>query len=344
MEIRIHSGNAPPDAEEWNQFLADHPHGTVFQSPAMYDFLRTVPGYSPVLIFATDERERLTGILLGIRIKGPGGLPRSLSTRVVVYGGPLILNGLEEYQPVLDGLLQAFVSENGRSSSLIQFRNFHDTREQVSVFRKNGFLFREHLNLVLGTTNPAFIEEGMSRSRIRQVRKSMESGVTVEPATSTDEVRELFRILQQLYRSRIKKPLPPFEFFESFFRFSGRGQLGVILVAKYANRVIGGMICPVTGKKCMYEWYVCGMDREFRELYPSVMVTWSAIRYAADHGITQFDFMGMGQPQKEYGVRDFKSRFGGTMVNNGRYLRPGNRLVARFAETGYRILAPFGLK
>ena len=42
--------------------------------------------------------------------------------------------------------------------------------------------------------------------------------------------------------------------------------------------------------------------------------------YANNNGIEHFDFMGAGAPDKDYGVRDFKAKFGGELVEHGRFV------------------------
>ncbi|NCA85222.1 MAG: peptidoglycan bridge formation glycyltransferase FemA/FemB family protein, partial [Clostridia bacterium] len=76
-----------------------------------------------------------------------------------------------------------------------------------------------------------------------------------------------------------------------------------------------------------------------RHIYPSVLATWAAIDYAIKTGYRQFDFMGVGKPNVPYGVRDFKMRFGGTVVNYGRYIRINNKFIYMLAEFGYNILS-----
>jgi len=49
--------------------------------------------------------------------------------------------------------------------------------------------------------------------------------------------------------------------------------------------------------------------------------------------------MGVGKPNVPYGVRDFKMRFGGTVVNYGRYIRISNKFIYMLAEFGYNILS-----
>ena len=114
-----------------------------------------------------------------------------------------------------------------------------------------------------------------------------------------------------------------------------------ILLVTHENKVIGGIACPVTPEKAMYEWYVCGLDRQYKGkgIYPSVLVTWAAISRAAKNQIPCFDFMGMGNPEEPYGVRDFKARFGGSWVNHGRYARVNQKMMYSLAEVGYNAWA-----
>jgi len=39
-------------------------------------------------------------------------------------------------------------------------------------------------------------------------------------------------------------------------------------------------VCPILQRKVIYEWYVCGLDREIKDVYPSILATWAAIDYA----------------------------------------------------------------
>ncbi len=160
----------------------------------------------------------------------------------------------------------------------------------------------------------------------------------IHPA-NLSQVRDFYDILYRLYRYKVKKPLPSWEFFEQFYHFSKEGKLGVILLVEYRGKIIGGILSPISPLKTIYEWYVCGLDQEYKQVHPSVLATWAALEYAVDHGVPSFDFMGLGIPGREYGVREFKSRFGGEMVNYGRFARINNRFFYFVAETGYNLLS-----
>ena len=92
----------------------------------------------------------------------------------------------------------------------------------------------------------------------------------------------------------------------------------------YKGKIIGGIICPILEGRCIYEFFVCGLDDEYKNQYPSVMATWAAMEYASKYNIPVFDFMGAGIKDTDYGVREFKARFGGELVEYGRYIKINN--------------------
>jgi lipid II:glycine glycyltransferase (peptidoglycan interpeptide bridge formation enzyme) len=247
-----------------------------------------------------------------------------------------------DHQSIADLLLKALVKVVEKRSVFIQFRNFTDQSENLGVFIKNGFIKLERLNLLVDTSSEKVVKDYMSESRRRQVRKGLKHGARSREAKSIEEVRVFYDILHDLYKNKVKKPLPEWSFFENFYRLSqdAKGP-GVILLVEYRGKIIGGILCPVTEGKVIYEWYVCGLDHEYPEAYPSVIATWSAIDYAIKNNIPQFDFMGVGIPSRPYGVRDFKKRFGGEMVNYGRFSRINNKTLYHIAELGYNVLAVF---
>jgi hypothetical protein len=209
----------------------------------------------------------------------------------------------------------------------------------MDVFRAAGFQYRERLNLIVDTASRETVLQNISESRWRQVRKSLRLGAcSIEPE-SLDQVREFYDILHDLYKFKVKKPLPAWDFFKEFYLLSREGKVGIIRLVKFEDKIIGGILAPVTPGKTIYEWYVCGLDHEYKDVHPSVLATWAAIDHAVRNNIPNFDFMGVGIPEREYGVREFKSRFGGEMVNYGRFARVNNKLLYVTAEAGYNLLA-----
>lgn len=149
-----------------------------------------------------------------------------------------------------------------------------------------------------------------------------------------EDIAAWYEILAELYRTRVKTPLFPLSFFIEFYRQG----LGKYLLVKYEGKVIGGIMCPILEGRCIYEWFVCGMDTEYRNQNPSVMATYAAMEYGNAHGLTRFDFMGAGKPNEPYGVREFKARFGGEEVEHGRFLCVTKPVLYKIGTLGVKLL------
>ena len=125
------------------------------------------------------------------------------------------------------------------------------------------------------------------------------------------------------------------KFFEKFIN----GNVGKILLVKKDNKVIGGIAAPIHNNKSIYELYICGLDQEYKDCSPSVMATYAAIQYACKNNLKRFDFMGAGKPDDDYGVRSFKEKFGGDLVENGRFIRINNPFLYNLGSMAIRLLS-----
>ncbi|MBM3435610.1 MAG: peptidoglycan bridge formation glycyltransferase FemA/FemB family protein [Bacteroidetes bacterium] len=340
MQSEIISDYREIDFKKWNNFVNCHPDGTVFQSAEMYNLFKNTKKFNPVPI-ALMENGNISGLLLGVIIREYSNFIGYFSSRTVVYGGPLIDPQASQTDHILDKLLKELIKKVKGKSVFIQFRNFTDVNDCKAIFLNNGFKYLERLNYLVDTSAEAIVRERISSSKLRQIKKGLHSGAVIAGPENVNEVRDFYEILYYLYKFKVKKPLPEWSFFENFYEQSKDGKLGIIRLVKYNGKVIGGILSPVFNNKSIYEWYVCGLDEEFRNVYPSVLATWAAIDYALKHNIKTFDFMGVGVPDRDYGVREFKARFGGELVNFGRFGKINNKFVYIITEIGYNILSIF---
>ena len=325
---------------KWDAFVQAHPKGSVLQSWNMYSIFKDTKCFEPLVVFCTEEND-LVGLVSGVIIKEGKGIKGMFSSRLVVYGGPLITPLHPEKSKICDLLLGQLVSVTSNKAIFSQFRAAFDMREFSECFLKYDFKWYPRLNLLIDTSNPEGVFRNLSGSRKRQIKKSIQNGAEIIEAQSAGQVHEFYLILRDLYRLKVKKPLPDFSFFNAFFYNAVKQNLGKILLVQYEGKIIGGILCPFMSGKSMFEWYVCGLDRDYNEkgIYPSVLATWAAIDYATRNNISLFDFMGLGKPDVDYGVRDFKLRFGGSVVNHGRMIRINMPLTYWISELGFNLLS-----
>ena len=338
MPIKITTDINKIPIPEWDRFVESHPDGTVFQSESMYRLFNDTKKFEPVIVAAFND-ERLVGILLGTIIKEYSSGIGFFTSRTVVYGGPLIDDNSDNAGKILDLLLKELINQVKNRSIFIQFRNFFEWNDRKEIFYKNDFKYLERLNYLVDTTSEKDVIKRMSSSKMRQVKKGLKNGAEIIDPENMEQVKEFYKLLYYLYKYKVKKPLPEWSFFKSFYEQSKDGRLGIIKLIKYKDEIIGGILSPVLKDKVIYEWYICGMDREYKNLYPSVLATWAAIDYGVKNNLKIFDFMGVGVPDRDYGVREFKSKFGGEMVNYGRFGRINNKFLYAITEVGFNVLA-----
>jgi lipid II:glycine glycyltransferase (peptidoglycan interpeptide bridge formation enzyme) len=270
------------------------------------------------------SHQTLRAVCVGYVTKEKNPIKQYFTRRAIINGGPVIADDAtcEEVKFLMEAVRQRLQILDFRFKILnspiyIETRNFNDYSMWREAFERAGFGYKKHLNFHIDCTDKEAMWERLSEVRRRQVKKAISNGVEIKSeGISEAEIREWYQILKDLYAKKVKTPLFPLEFFLSFYR----KDIGKYLLVKYRGKVIGGMICPIMDGRTIYEWYICGLDNEYREQYPSVMATWAAMEYANEHGLARFDVMGAGVPGVPYGVRDFKAEFGGELVEQGRFL------------------------
>jgi lipid II:glycine glycyltransferase (peptidoglycan interpeptide bridge formation enzyme) len=331
MQIQVVTEVIDGLEKNWDDFVLNHPDGNFFQSPAYYNFYKSLPSYEPILLISKDDSDNITGSLIAVIQKEKGYLKGKLSSRCIVYGGPIVKDNSGE---VADKLLKELTRRVACKSIYIEFRNLVDLSKSKEVFVKYRFEYKEHFNFVVGIGSAEENFKKLNENRKRQIKKSLKSGVEILSAKEMSEVKEFYTILKTLYKEKVKKPLPAFSFFEHFF---SDPNLGKYFLVKYEGKIIGGIMCPIF-KETIYEWYVCGLDNEYKDQSPSVLATWAVIEYAGKNGLKYFDFLGAGSADSDYGVREFKSKFGGELVQYGRFLRINNKLLYNIGKLGLKVL------
>lgn len=310
-------------------FIDGHPASNFFQGLIHFEFSQDIPESKPILIFA-NEGDRVTGSLQGTIQSNGNGLKSWLSRRIIVWGGPLVEEGSSS---VLNALLDELHRFAAGKALFIEFRNAFDASRWHDVFANAGYEYRPHLNYLVKTDTQELVKQRMSKSRWRQIQSSLKNGAEIVEPENENDVMAFYQILLKLYEEKVKKPLYAPDFFLKFWK----SKSGKIFLVKKNGEVLGGIVCPIHRNRIIYEWYVCGEDGKEKGISPSVLATWAPIEYALQNGLDHFDFMGAGQPDQAYSVRDFKERFGGDQVCYGRYHLIVNKALYQVGKLGLRV-------
>jgi lipid II:glycine glycyltransferase (peptidoglycan interpeptide bridge formation enzyme) len=323
--------NEKVDEFKWRKLLEGNQYATPFQSPEFYTLFNQISNQSAE-VYAIELEDQYVALCV-ISLQKEKGIISFFSHRLIIYGGPLLVAdsiGLV----ALDTLLKNINKDIKRSIIYAEIRNLHDYQDYKVCFIANGWQYESHLNFQLDCSSKEIVWRNLSNNRVRQIKKALKVGVEIKEAENVDQVLDYYSILNDLYKKKIKKPLPPAIFFQKMFKCD----IIKFLLVWYQGKIIGGIVCPFLYNKTIYEFYICGLDQEYKEASPSVMATFAAMEYGYNNGLRRFDFMGAGKPNEGYGVRDFKEKFGGKLVEHGRFLKICNPILYKVGKMGIFIL------
>ena len=303
--------------EKWDLFMKEHPLPHFFQSSAYFKLWIGEQGSSPFLLYAI-EGQKIIGVLCGVCHFSGKYAKKEFSERIVIIGGPIIDPA---YDHLLIGkkLIDAYLDNFPFKPIFSEFRmsGFAEIFSQQAI--KNQPWFNIYIETQKEKTS---VFNKLSESKRRQINNSIKNGAKIEKATTEKEVRAFYEILFNFYKHKVKKPLPSVQLFLNFFNTSKIDDIGEILLVKHKDKIVAGIVCPSISTGYVHEWYICGLDKEYKAegIYPSVMATWAGINYAIERGTKYFDFMGAGKMDESYGVRNFKEKFGGETIITSRYI------------------------
>lgn len=278
---------------------------TWFQSEEAYECYRACSAWLIPFLVQVHRGKRLVGSVLGYVTKERCSMKQFFTARAIIYGGPLLAKDISDTE--LTQLLQGV--QDGcqkRKAIYIEVRNFGDYSLWRDRFEKAGWTYCPHYDIHIDCNDKQAMLARIHESKLRAIRKAQAEGQQVVEATTEEQVRVWYKQLKHLYKTKVHRPLWPVEFFLTVWK-AGYAKL-LIQVTGDRLQVTGGMFC-VKDEKTLYEWYICGQT----------IMTYGALEWAADHGLSRFDLMGAGEPGVPYGVRDFKMQFGGELKELGRY-------------------------
>lgn len=320
------------DRVEWSALVASSSSGTWFQSCAAYEFYVSMPELFKPFAVGLENEGKLRAVCVGYVTVEKSAVKQMMTRRAIIVGGPVIADNATGEE--VEALMKAVRKELKNEAIYVECRNFNDYSRWKEAFAKAGFEYVPHLNFHVDTSSMEVVEANLGKSRKRDIRTSLRDGATIIEMPTLEQVREYYAILEHLYKTRVKTPLFPFSFFEKLWQHKD----GRFILVALNNEIIGGTVCVEQEDKCLYEWFACGRDGEWKTIFPSTLATYSGIRYAAEHNCPRFDMMGAGKPDEAYGVRDFKAKFGGAEVEHGRFLCITKPLLYRIGVFGVMLL------
>lgn len=332
-EIKVHTSVNDINKDSWASLVQISPVASWFQTPEAYRFFDSL-SFLEAFCIAVESDSVLKGVVVGYIQKDGGKFKQFFSRRAIINGGPLLADDISDEE--LIALLTTVKEKLTRKAIFVETRNFSDYSEWRPIFESNGYVFQPHYDVVVETASVEAVNKKLDRNRKRNIKKAIDNGLIIESEPNDSDIEAFYAQLQKLYSTKVKVPLYPIEFFKELAKQTSSR---FFLAKNNEGLIIGGLVCVLLTSKSMYAWFACGEDALYKNLFPSVMVNYAGICYSAENNISKFDFMGAGKPDDGgYGVRDFKLKFGGDLVEYGRYQYVCNKFLFVIGTLGVKIL------
>jgi len=322
----------------WRDFVDRHPAGNIFHTPEMFRVFAQAKGHRPTL-WAAVEDGRVLALMLPVQITLKGGPLRRLTTRAVVYGSVLCAPGTEGYK-ALDLLLRTYPREVDGFPLFTELRNLSDLEAVQPILQERGFVYEDHLNYLLDLNRPPEeILQGIGSRTRKHIRRRLKRGeVTVHEVKERQQVAVCYALLRETYRLA-QVPLAHRSLFEAAFDVLHRKGMIRFTLARVGDTPVA-ISAELLYKDVIYGWYG-GVDRAYGSYAPNELLTWRILEWGAKNGYKVYDFGGAGKPDEEYGVRDFKAKFGGELVCYGRNTCEHVPFLLKISRTGYQLMRGF---
>jgi len=325
-----------PDIKQWSEFVYNHPQGNIFQTPEMAEVYKRTKNYEPILLAVVDTKnDEILAVLQAVVIKEISGFLGTFSARSIIQGGPLFIEN-EKGIEALKVLMEHYDKITTQKKALYtQIRTMWDMSNILSFFNSIGYEYEEHLNFLIDLNRPEEeIWRDIHKSRRKGINRAFNRGVVIEEVRDKMFIPIFYGIVEETYKNA-RIPLADISLMESAFELLAPKNMATFYMAKYEDIYVGARVV-LNYKGLIYDWYA-GALSDYLSLYVNEALVWHILKEGANNRYHTFNFGGAGKPNEEYGVREFKRRFGGKMVNFGRYKKIHSPIKLKIAEKGFEV-------
>ncbi len=319
----------------WNEYVLQHPQGSIFHTREMYQVFANTPRHEPMFNGYRDSTGKIIAMLCAVKIDTIGGAMSSLASRSVMFAEP-ICDDSDEGIMALKKLIEHHDLEWGRKTLFTEIRLHNAPGAERIALEGCGYDHLEYLNYVNDLSDGQHVLASKIKKTFRKIRTARRRGMTVDQASTPDMLLRVYRQIQSSY-SRAKVPVAPLQLFESAVQFLPNDSIQLRVGSLDGTDVASAV--GLIFKDRYYAWYN-GTTRP-QGVSATATVVWDEIEAACRLGLTQYDFGGAGWPDEDFGPRKFKSRFGGELVSHGRYRKVGSPLKLALAKGGYGLFRTF---
>lgn len=290
MDVRLATDH---DQVVWDRYVLKHPDGVAYHQYAWKKAIADAYHFDACYLVA-EQNERVCGVLPLIEFKRPL-LGRSFVSLPYCDLGGHLTDTPDVGKTLLVKAKALAAEKNVESIELRQTVKGVGSDAQADRWQK--------VRMVLELPDSSEILFKSMKAKLRsQVRKPMRDGLTVKLG-GLELVTEFYQIFTENMRD-IGSPVHSRKWVESVVRhFDERARVGVVYTPE-GEPAAGGIIL-LHGKTVSIPW--ASSLQKFNKMNPNMLLYWTFLAFAADHGFNRFDF---GRSTPGEGTFHFKEQWG----------------------------------
>lgn len=317
----------------WDQFVEHHPRSCVFHTSEMVRVFAQTRGNTPVALASIGSNGKVAAILTSVRVQTLPPPMGRLSSRAVYYAEPLCYDHPDSMR-ALSLLLSRHDAHMARSVLFAEVRPVFAPGPERLVLERSGYQYLEYLNYLNDVTLPEkTMWSNLHKGAQYAVRQSEKLGLVAREVALECAVDLLYPLLKLSYgHSGI--PLADRGLFDATVAELGKKGMTKCFAVFDGDTPVA-MDIMLTFKDRVYLWYGGVMRSSVGS--PCSLLRWYELKWAHEQGYRICDSGGAGWPDIPYGVRDFKRKFGGELVQFGRYRKVYAPWKLALAERVYNL-------
>jgi lipid II:glycine glycyltransferase (peptidoglycan interpeptide bridge formation enzyme) len=328
--------------KRWDEFVLQHPEGTIFHHSAWAKVLQERYQTKPSYYAVEDNQGQITGIAPFFLVSTPFGKKRLVCLPCSEYCFPLARN-TEDIENLI-----AYAEEEVKTQhiSYLEIRGLKGVSDSEKLALKEHPYYLNHVTVLEPDFN--VFKNKLSRHTRYHINRGEREMVDISEAHDESDL-EQFHQLTCNTRRRLNLLPWPYGFLRSIFQHLILPGYGFLLLAKVNGKTVSGGLFLSFKDKVLNK--INTTDAQYIQLRTNYLLTWKALERACRESYRYFDF-GVSNPENT-GLIKYKKHWESVETVLPYYYYPNIRGFNSVPETSFlyrahtsinRVLPDFALK
>jgi len=284
------------DMDTWDAYVSEHKEASPYHFFAWKKAMEEAYALNCPYFMALNKENRIIGILPSAIIQRPLLNNQYCSLPYCDRG-----EALSDSKAITDNLIQYALSHAEQEN--ISAYDYRATLSEGANYEAQAIIPGQKARMILALPdNSETLLNGFKAKLRSQVKKAEKNGLTFRCGNTINFIDAFYGVFTQNMQA-LGSPTHSKAWFEAIREFYADNCL--VSLVEYDDKVIGAGLLLMNGHTATVPW--ASTLRAYNRLAPNMLLYWSLLKFAADHGYQQFDF---GRSTIGEGTYKFKQQWG----------------------------------